>query len=67
MMAQVRVTQTRSLIGCPQDQRRTVRALGLRRIGHSVLQEDTPSIQGMLFKVRHLVEVAPADDGGDDG
>lgn len=57
MMPKVRVTQTRSLIGRPGDQRRTVRALGLKRIGHSVLHDETPSVLGMIFKVRHLVEV----------
>lgn len=62
-MAQIRVTQRRSLIGRPQDQRRTVRALGLRRIGHSVVHDNTPSVRGMVFKVRHLVEIATAGDG----
>lgn len=57
MMAKIRVTQLRSTIGRSDDQRRTLRALGLRRIGHSVIHEDTPSIRGMVFKVRHLVEV----------
>lgn len=61
-MAQIRVTQRRSLIGRPGDQRRTVRALGLRRIGHSVVHDDTPSIRGMVFKVRHLVEVASVEE-----
>ena len=56
-MARVRVTQVRSLIGCAGDQRRTVRALGLRRIGHTVEHEDTPSVRGMIFKVKHLVRV----------
>lgn len=61
-MSRIKVTQVRSLIGRPGDQRRTVRALGLRRIGHSALHEDTPSVRGMVFKVRHLVEVAPAEE-----
>lgn len=54
-MKRIRVTQTKSLIGCPRDQRRTVKSLGLKRIGHSVEHEDSPSIRGMIFKVRHLV------------
>ena len=56
-MARITLRQTKSVIGCPQDQRRTVRSLGLHRIGHTVEQEDTPSLRGMIFKVRHLVEV----------
>ena len=56
-MPRVKVTQVRSLIGRPGDQRRTVRALGLRRIGHTVEHEDNPSVRGMLHKIRHLVEV----------
>jgi large subunit ribosomal protein L30 len=41
----------------PADQKATVRALGLKRISHSVEQDDTPTVQGMMFKVKHLVEV----------
>ncbi len=51
------ITQVRSIIGCPPDQRATVKALGLRRIRHTVEQADTAVIRGMLAKVRHLVEV----------
>jgi large subunit ribosomal protein L30 len=61
-MSKLRVKQIRGLIGRPGDQRATVRALGLRRIGHSVLHDDTPSLRGMLFKVRHLIEVE-AEEG----
>lgn len=53
----LRVTQLRSLIGYEQSQRATVRSLGLRRIRHTVVVPDTPQVRGMLFKVRHLVEV----------
>ncbi|HEX21182.1 MAG TPA: 50S ribosomal protein L30 [Actinobacteria bacterium] len=56
-MARLRITQTRSLIGRPKDQRDTVRALGLRRIRHTVEQADRPEIQGMINKVIHLVKV----------
>lgn len=62
-MGRIRVTQVRSLIGRPADQRDTVRRLGLRKIGHSVVHDDSPAVLGMAFKVRHLVEVAPAPDG----
>lgn len=57
MMAKVKITLTRSLIGRPQDQRATVRALGLGKINSSVEQEDNAVIRGMIFKVKHLVKV----------
>jgi large subunit ribosomal protein L30 len=57
MMAQVKVTLTRSLIGYPKDQRATVRALGLTKIRSSVIKEDTPTLRGMLHKVAHMVKV----------
>jgi large subunit ribosomal protein L30 len=53
----LRITQVKSVIGTPEDQKRTVRALGLKRIRHSVDQADTPAVRGMVFKVKHLVEV----------
>jgi large subunit ribosomal protein L30 len=52
------VTQRRSRNGCDQRQLDTLRSLGLRRIGQSVEQADTPQIRGMIAKVAHLVEVA---------
>lgn len=54
---QIKVTQIKSLIGQREDMRRTVEALGLKRIRHSVVHNDTPEIQGMVFKVKHLVTV----------
>jgi large subunit ribosomal protein L30 len=51
------VTQTRSVIHRPKDQKDTVRRLGLHRIRDSVIKEDRPDIRGMLAKVRHLVSV----------
>ncbi len=53
----LKITQTRSLIHSSGRQRRTMEALGLRRIRHSVQHEDNPVIRGMIDKVRHLVEV----------
>jgi large subunit ribosomal protein L30 len=53
----LRITQVKSVIGTPEDQKRTVRALGLKRIRHSVDQADTPAVRGMVFKVKHLVDV----------
>ncbi len=53
----LRITQIKSGIGFPADQKATVRALGLKRINHSVEQKDNPVIRGMVFKVKHLVKV----------
>jgi large subunit ribosomal protein L30 len=60
MMAKLEVTQVRSAIGAKPKQRGTLRALGLRRIGHSVEHDDTPVVRGMLAKVPHLVAVQDA-------
>jgi large subunit ribosomal protein L30 len=56
----LKVRWVKSASGHKQDQRATVRALGLRRLQHVVEHNDTPQIRGMLFKVRHLVEVTQA-------
>ncbi|MCI0696481.1 50S ribosomal protein L30 [candidate division KSB1 bacterium] len=53
----LRITQTRSYIGRPEDQRQTLKALGLRRIRHTVVHNDTPQIRGMVRKVIHLIRV----------
>lgn len=60
-MEKLKITLVRSLIGRPEDQRATVRALGLRKMHHSVMQDDSPAIRGMLHKVRHLVLVEKAE------
>jgi large subunit ribosomal protein L30 len=54
---QLKITQTRSVIDNPERQKRTIEALGLKRIRHSVIKEDTPQIRGMIRKVLHLVSV----------
>jgi large subunit ribosomal protein L30 len=56
-MTKLRVTQVRSLIDRPKDQKATVRRLGLHRMHDTVLKEDRPEIRGMIAKVRHLVTV----------
>ena len=56
-MAKLRITYTKSAIGYSQDQKDTVRSLGLRKLQSTALHDDTPSIRGMAFKVRHLVKV----------
>ena len=53
----LKITQTRSLINSSGRQRRTMEALGIRRMHHSVEHEDSPALRGMIDKVRHLVEV----------
>jgi large subunit ribosomal protein L30 len=53
----VRVTQIRSVVDRPKDQKDTVRRLGLHRINDSVVKDDTSSVRGMIEKVRHLVRV----------
>lgn len=53
----LKITQMRSLIGRKENQKRTLRALGLKRIRHSVVHQDTPQIRGMIAKVHHLVSV----------
>ena len=56
-MSTVKVTQIKSKNGSNQRQRETLRSLGLRRIGHTVEQRDTPQLRGMVHAVRHLVKV----------
>ena len=55
------VTQTKSSIGCKQNQRDTLRSLGLKRIGDEVVKEDRPEVRGMVQTVRHLVIVEEVD------
>jgi large subunit ribosomal protein L30 len=57
LAAKLRVTWKKSAIGYKADQKRTIEALGLRRLGHSVEHGDNRAVRGMLTKVRHLVEV----------
>ena len=56
-MAKIKVTQVRSSIKRLQNQKRTLEALGLRRIGQAVEHEDTPNVLGMIERVKHLVSV----------
>ncbi|MEW6322148.1 MAG: 50S ribosomal protein L30 [Acidobacteriota bacterium] len=53
----LRVTLLKSPIGCQEKQKKVVESLGLRRIRQTVEHRDTPEIRGMVFKVRHLVQV----------
>ena len=56
-MAQIKITQINSRINCPKTQKLTLDALGLRKMQHSVIKEENPSIMGMVKKVHHLVKV----------
>ena len=56
-MAKIKVTQVKSNIKRPEDQKRTLVALGLHKIGQVVEHEDTTSIMGMVNKIKHLVTV----------
>ena len=60
-MAHLKVTQTRSGIGMLQNQRETLRSLGLKHVHDMVVQEDRPEIRGMVKTVRHLVAVEEVD------
>jgi large subunit ribosomal protein L30 len=53
----LRIKWVRSFIACPRDMRATIRGLGFRRMNQVVERQDTPSIRGMILKVRHLVTV----------
>jgi large subunit ribosomal protein L30 len=56
-MAKIRITQVKSRNGKPERQKRTLDALGIRKLNHSVEHEATPQILGMIEKVKHLVKV----------
>ena len=60
-MAEIRITQIKSTIGCKPNQVQTVRSLGLKRIGHVVIKEDRPEIRGMAESIPHLVDLKEID------
>jgi large subunit ribosomal protein L30 len=61
-MAHLKVEQKKSTIGCKQNQRDTLRSLGLKRIGDIKVLEDRPEIRGMVHTVRHLVAVEEVEE-----
>ncbi|MEX0907286.1 MAG: 50S ribosomal protein L30 [Gemmatimonadota bacterium] len=63
MAKQLLITQIRSGAGRPARHRATLEALGFRRHQQSIVQQDNPAIRGMLFQVRHLVEVQEIAEG----
>lgn len=62
-MAKLRITWVKSGIGYPDEQRRTLKALGFHRLNQIVEHEDTPSMRGMVTKVNHLVKSEVVNDG----
>lgn len=61
-MSKLKVRQTRSVNGESEKHRATIRSLGLRRIRHTVVHDDTPQIRGMVNAVQHLVEVEEVEE-----
>lgn len=61
-MNPLKITQTKSIIGSKEGHKRTIRALGLKRIRDSRVHGDTPQIRGMIHKVQHLVEVEEVEE-----
>ncbi|MCQ2235412.1 MAG: 50S ribosomal protein L30 [Bacteroidales bacterium] len=56
-MSKIKITQVKSVIGAPAAQRKVMAALGIKKMHQTVEHEDTPSVQGMITKVKHLVSV----------
>ena len=56
-MAEIKITWTKSVIGRTQNQRRIIKSLGLHRLNHTVVHQDSPTSRGMVNKVSHLVKV----------
>lgn len=57
----LKITQKKSLVGSKQNQRETMRSLGLKKMHQSVTLPDNPAVRGMIQKVQHLVEVEEVD------
>ena len=66
MSGMLKITQVRSTIGRTKIQGKTLRALGIRRMNHTVVHRDTPQIRGMVFKIQHLVKVEELGADEDD-
>jgi len=59
-MAKLRITCSKSPIGYPDDQRATLKSMGLRKLHQTVVKDDSESLRGMIIKVRHLVTIEEA-------
>jgi len=62
MAGKLKITQIRSTIGRNERQKRTIRALGIRRMHQTVIHNDTPQIRGMIQKVKHLIKVEEIEE-----
>jgi large subunit ribosomal protein L30 len=58
---QLKITWTKSFIGCPQTQRATIKSLGLRKLYQAIIKEDSPQLRGQINKVKHLLTVEELD------
>jgi large subunit ribosomal protein L30 len=67
MADSLKITQVRSSIGARYKQRESLRTLGLKRIRHSVVREDSPLTRGLVATVAHLVDVEPVSGSRDEG
>jgi len=63
-MGKLRISYTKSAIGYSYTQKDTIRSLGLKKLNSTVIQDDTPSVRGMIFKVQHLVTVEELEGEG---
>ncbi len=63
MAKKLKITQVKSAIGYSEMQKVTVRTLGLRKLRHSVVHDDTPQIRGMIYQVKHLLKVEEVKKG----
>jgi len=59
---QLKITWTKSFIGYPETQRKTIKSLGLRKLNHSVIKPDSPQLRGQINKVSHLVAIEELED-----
>ncbi len=64
-MGKIAITWIRSTIGYKKNQQRVIESLGLKRLHHTVVHEDTPSIRGMINKIPHLLEVKETGDSSE--
>jgi len=56
-MSIIKIKQVRSAIKRPADQKATIKALGFRKLNHVIKKENSPQVQGMINKVKHLVQI----------
>jgi large subunit ribosomal protein L30 len=61
-VSKLRITYKKSMIGYAKNQKETIKSLGLRKLGHSVIKPDNASVRGMIFTVRHLVVIEEVGD-----